>query len=102
MTKTEAHELLDARRGGLDVLPQAIDTALFICGDLRGDALGFSEGVDKSLQQKSPRTWESQGYDVVAGTVATMEAKSGLERTMDLKRRMNEISQGRRKSDSGS
>ena len=68
MTKTEAHELLDARRGGLDVLPQAIDTALFICGDLRGDALGFSEGVDKSLQQKSPRTWESQGYDVVAGT----------------------------------
>jgi len=68
MTKAEAHELLTARRGGLDVLPQAIDTALFLTGDLRGDALGFSEGVDKSLQQKSPRTWESQGYDVVAGT----------------------------------
>lgn len=68
MTKSEAHELLDARRGGLNVLPKAIDTALFLTGDLRGDALGFSEGVDKSLQQKSPRTWESQGYDVVAGT----------------------------------
>jgi len=68
MTKAEAHELLTARRRGLDVLPQAIDTALFLTGDLRGDALGFSEGVDKSLQQKSPRTWESKGYDVVAGT----------------------------------
>ena len=68
MTKNEAHELLDARRRGLDVLPKAIDTALFLTGDLRGDALGFSEGMDKSLQQKSPRTWESQGYDVVAGT----------------------------------
>jgi hypothetical protein len=68
MTKAEAHELLDARRRGLDVLPKAIDTALFICGDLRGDALGFSEGVDKSLQQKSQRCWQSKGYDVVAGT----------------------------------
>ena len=66
MTKSEAHELLDARRRGLDVLPQAIDTALFLTGDLRGDALGFSEGVDKSLQQKSPRTWESQGNNMVA------------------------------------
>jgi hypothetical protein len=66
MTRSEAHELLDARRRGLDVLPKAIDTALFICGDLRGDALGFSEGVDKSLQQKSPRTWESQGNNMVA------------------------------------
>jgi hypothetical protein len=68
MTKAEAHELLTARRRGLDVLPQAIDTALFLTGDLRGDALGFSEGVDKSLQQKSSRTWESKGYDVVVGT----------------------------------
>jgi len=68
MTKAEAHELLTARRGGLAVLPSAIDTALFLTGDLGGNALGFSEGVDKSLQQESPRTWESQGYDVVAGT----------------------------------
>jgi len=68
VNKKEAHELLDARRGGLNVLPQAIDTALFLTGDLRGDALGFSEGMDKSLQQKSPRCWQSKGYDVVAGT----------------------------------
>jgi hypothetical protein len=68
MTKTEAHELLDARRGGLSVLPSAIDTALFLTGDLRGDALVFGEGVDKSLQQKSERDWQSQGYDVVART----------------------------------
>ena len=68
MTKQEAHELLDARRGGLSFSPSAIDTALFLTGDLRGDALGFSEGVDKSLQQESPRCWQSQGYDVVAGT----------------------------------
>jgi len=66
MTRLEAHELLDARRRGLDVLPKAIDTALFLTGDLRGDALGFSEGMDKSLQQKSPRTWESQGNNMVA------------------------------------
>jgi hypothetical protein len=68
MTKTEAHELLDARRGGLSVLPSAIDTALFLTGDLGGNALVFSEGVDKSLQQESQRCWQSQGFDVVAGT----------------------------------
>jgi hypothetical protein len=68
MNKTEAHELLDARRGGLSVLPSAIDTALFLTGDLRGDALVFSERVDKSLQQESQRDWQSQGYDMVAGT----------------------------------
>jgi len=66
MTKTEAHELLDARRGGLSVLPSAIDTALFLTGDLGGNALVFSEGMDKSLQQESPRCWQSKGYDVVA------------------------------------
>ena len=68
MTKAEAHELLDARRGGLSVLPSAIDTALFLTGDLGGNALVFSERVDKSLQQESPRCWQSKGYDVVAGT----------------------------------
>ena len=68
MTKKEAHELLDARRGGLSVLPSAIDTALFLTGDLGGNALVFSEGMDKSLQQESPRSWQSKGYDVVAGT----------------------------------
>jgi len=68
MTKTEAHELLDARRGGLSVLPSAIDTALFLTGDLGGNALEFGEGMDKSLQQESPRSWQSKGYDVVAGT----------------------------------
>jgi len=68
VNKKEAHELLDARRGGLSVLPSAIDTALFLTGDLGGNALVFSEGVDKSLQQESPRCWQSKGYDVVAGT----------------------------------
>ena len=68
MTKTEAHELLDARRGGLSVLPSAIDTALFLTGDLGGNALVFSEGMDKSLQQESQRCWQSKGYDVVAST----------------------------------
>jgi hypothetical protein len=68
VNKKEAHELLDARRGGLSVLPSAIDTALFLTGDLGGNALGFSEGMDKSLQQEGQRCWQSQGYDVVAGT----------------------------------
>jgi len=66
MTKTEAHELLDARRGGLSVLPSAIDTALFLTGDLGGNALVFSEGMDKSLQQESQRCWQSQGNNMVA------------------------------------
>jgi hypothetical protein len=30
--------------------------------------LEFGEGVDKSLQQESPRCWQSKGFDVVAGT----------------------------------
>ena len=68
MTKLEAHELLDARKRGLSVLPSAIDQALFLTGDLRGDALVFSEGVDQSLPQESERDWQDKGYDVVAGT----------------------------------
>jgi hypothetical protein len=68
MTKAEAHELLTARRGGLAVLPSTIDTALFLTGDLGGNALVFSEGMDKSLQQENKRSWQSKGYDVVAGT----------------------------------
>jgi len=67
MNKTQAHELLDARRGGLTVLPSAIDYALFLTGDLRGDALVFSEGMDSEVQQESQRDWQSKGYDVVAG-----------------------------------
>jgi len=66
MTKTEAHELLDARRGGLSVLPSAIDTALWLTGDLGGNALVFSEGIDKSLQQESQRCWQSKGNNMVA------------------------------------
>jgi len=65
MTKAEAHELLDARRRGLSVLPSAIDTALFFTGDLGGNALVFSEGMDKSLQQESQRCWQCKGDDLV-------------------------------------
>jgi hypothetical protein len=66
MTKAEAHELLTARRGGLAVLPSTIDYALFLTGDIGGNALGFGEGMDKSLQQENKRSWQSQGYDMVA------------------------------------
>ena len=68
MTKLEAHELLNARKRGLSVLPSAIDRALFLTGDLRGDALVFSEGVDQSASEESKGSWESKGHDVVAGT----------------------------------
>jgi len=66
VNKKEAHELLDARRGGLSVLPSAIDTALFLTGDLRRDALVFSKGMDKSLQQENHGSWQSQSDDLVA------------------------------------
>jgi hypothetical protein len=70
MNKTQAHELLDRQKEQRNVtaLPSAIDYALWLTGDLGGNALGFSEGVDKSLQQESQRCWQSKGYDVVAGT----------------------------------
>jgi hypothetical protein len=68
MNKIEAHELLNARKRGLSVLPSAIDQALFLTGDLRGDALVFSEGVDQSASEESKGSWESKGDDVVAGT----------------------------------
>jgi len=68
MTKLEAHELLDARKRGLAVLPSAIDQALFLCGDLRGDALVFSEGMDTAIREEVKRDWQSKGHDVVAGT----------------------------------
>ena len=68
MNKKEAHELLDARRGGLSVLPSAIDTALFLTGDFGGNALVFSEGMDTAIREEVKRDWQSKGHDVVAGT----------------------------------
>jgi len=70
MTKSQAHELLDRQREQRNVtaLPSAIDHALFLTGDLGGNALVFSEGVDQSLPEESQRDWQSKGYDVVAGT----------------------------------
>ena len=65
MNKLEAHELLDARKRGLSVLPSAIDHALFLTGDLGGNALVFSEGVDQALPEESQRNWQSKGHDVV-------------------------------------
>jgi hypothetical protein len=87
MTKAEAHELLTARRGGLAVLPSTIDYALFLTGDLGGNALVFSEGMDKSLQQESPRCWQSEGYDLVEqsgrfyGSQAWFDIHYGLKET---------------------
>jgi hypothetical protein len=68
MNKQQAHDLLEARKRGLSVLPSAIDHALFLTGDLGGNALVFSEGVDQSLPEESQRDWQSKGHDVVAGT----------------------------------
>ena len=65
MNKKEAHELLDARRGGLDVLPAAIDRALWLTGDLGGNALEFSEGVDSPIPMESKASWQSKGDDLV-------------------------------------
>ena len=65
MTKTEAHELLDSRKRGLSVLPAAIDTALFLTGDLGGNALVFSEGVDSPIPMESKASWQSKGNDLV-------------------------------------
>jgi Icc-related predicted phosphoesterase len=66
MTKTEAHELLDARKRGLAVLPSAIDQALFITGDLGGNALVFSDGMDSPLQKEDQANWQSKGNNMVA------------------------------------
>ena len=68
MNKQEAHELLDARKRGLAVLPSAIDQALFLTGDLGRNALEFSEGMDSTIQQEDQGSWQSKGHDVVAGT----------------------------------
>jgi hypothetical protein len=68
MTKLEAHELLDARKRGLAVLPSAIDQALFLTGDLGRNALEFGEGMDSPIPKEDQATWKSKGHDVVAGT----------------------------------
>lgn len=66
MTKTEAHELLEARKRGLAVLPSAIDHALFLTGDLGGNALVFSEGMDSPLPKENQGSWQSKGNNMVA------------------------------------
>lgn len=66
MNKKEAHELLTARRGGLAVLPSAIDYALWLTGDLRGDALEFGERMAEEASGEGQGGGQSKSYDVVA------------------------------------
>lgn len=68
MNKTQAHELLDRQKEqrNITALPSAIDYALFLTGDLGGNALEFGEGMDKSLQQENHGGWQSQSNDLVA------------------------------------
>jgi hypothetical protein len=70
MNKLEAHALLDRQKEQRNVtgLPSAIDHALFLTGDLRGNALVFGEGMDSTIQQEDQGSWQSKGHDVVAGT----------------------------------
>jgi hypothetical protein len=66
MTKTEAHELLTARRGGLAVLPSTINYALWLTGDLRRDALEFGEGMAEEASGEGQGGGQSKSNDVVA------------------------------------
>ena len=68
MTKTEAHALLDRQKEQRNVtgLPSAIDHALFLTGDLGGNALVFSEGMDSTIQQEDQGSWKSKGNNMVA------------------------------------
>jgi len=66
MTKTEAHELLTARRGGLAVLPSTINYALFLTGDLRADALEFGKGMAEEASGEGQGGGQSKGNDMVA------------------------------------
>ena len=68
MNKLEAHELLDRQKEQRNVtaLPSAIDHALFLTGDLRGNALVFSEGMDSTIQQEDQGSWQSKGNNMVA------------------------------------
>ena len=70
MNKLEAHALLDRQKEQRNVtgLPSAIDHALFLTGDLGGNALEFSEGMDSPLPEEDQASWQSKGHDVVAGT----------------------------------
>ena len=68
MNKTQAHELLEARKRGLAVLPSAIDQALFLTGDLGRNALEFGAGMDSPIPKEDQGSWQSKGHDVVAGT----------------------------------
>ena len=87
MNKLEAHELLEARKRGLSVLPSAIDHALFLTGDLGGNALVFSEGMDSTIQQEDQGSWQSKGHNMVAhsgryyGSQAWFDIHYGLKET---------------------
>lgn len=65
MTKIEAHELLEARKRGLAVLPSTINYALWLTGDLRGDALEFGEGMAEEASGEGQGGGQSKGYDLV-------------------------------------
>ena len=68
MNKQQAHELLTRHKRGFIYLPSEIDKALLITGDLGGNALVFSEGMDSPLPKEDQGSWQSKGHDVVAGT----------------------------------
>ncbi len=66
MTKTQAHELLTRHKRGFIYLPSEIDRALLITGDLGGNALVFSEGMDSPLPKEDQGSWQSKGNNMVA------------------------------------
>jgi hypothetical protein len=68
MNKTEAHELLTARRGGLAALPSTINYALWLTGDLRADALEFGKGMAEETSGQGQGGGQSQSNDMVAST----------------------------------
>ena len=70
MNKQQAHELLTRQKEQRNVtaLPSAVDYALFLTGDLRGNALEFGEGMDSPIPKEDQSCWQSKGHDVVAGT----------------------------------
>ena len=66
MNKTEAHDLLTARRGGLAVLPSTINYALWLTGDLRADALEFGQRMAEEASGEGQSGGQSQSNDMVA------------------------------------
>ena len=65
MTKTQAHEILDGLKNGIQAPQYQINIALLVTGDLGVSPRNRGQGMDQEIPGQSQRGWSERCPDMV-------------------------------------